>query len=61
LSDRSGYDWQRLLAAGVLIFSLALCVVVAQAGWKEIVAEECSLSGPPDCQVMASSPGDASQ
>ena len=62
LSDRSGYDWQRLFAAGVLIFSLALCVLVAQAGWKEILAhEECSLNGPPDCQVMASSPGDASQ
>lgn len=59
LSDRKGFDWQRVFAAGMLIFSLALGVLIVQAGWKEILAhEECSLSGVSDCQPSAGETSD---
>jgi hypothetical protein len=46
---------QRLLTIGLLIFSLAFCALVFQAGWKEVLAyEKCG--GVANCQAFASGP-----
>jgi hypothetical protein len=46
---------QHLLTIGLLIFSLAFCALVFQAGWKEVLAyEKCG--GKANCQAFASSP-----
>jgi len=43
---------QRLLTIGLLIFSLAFCALVFQAGWKEVLAfEKC---GRANCQAAVS-------
>ena len=46
---------QRLLTIGLLIFSLAFCALVFQAGWKEVLAHE-KCGGLANCQALASSP-----
>jgi hypothetical protein len=57
LSDKSGFDGQRLLAAGLLIFALAFCALVFQAGWKEIAAHEgCGAGDLQGCDTLASGP-----
>jgi hypothetical protein len=46
----------RRLAAGLLIFSLAFCALVFQAGFKEMwVYGKCSLNGGTNCPSIASS------
>ena len=46
---------QRVLTIGLLIFSLAFCALVFQAGWKEVLAyEKCGDVA--NCQALASSP-----
>ena len=47
-------DGQRPLAVGLLIFCLAFCALVFQAGWKEISAHErCGLNGASGCSPIA--------
>ena len=54
LLDKAPSD--RRLAAGLLIFSLAFCALVFQAGFKEIWAYgKCSLNGGTNCSSIASS------
>jgi hypothetical protein len=46
---------QHLLTIALLIFSLAFCALVFQAGWKEVAAyEKCG--GLTNCPGFASSP-----
>jgi hypothetical protein len=57
LSDRD--NGQRVLVVGMLIFCLAFCALVFQAGFKEVWAYgKCNLDGVSNCQTMASSPLD---
>ena len=47
---------ERRLAIGLLIFSLAFCVLVFQAGFKEVWAYgKCNLNGGTNCSTIASS------
>jgi hypothetical protein len=51
---------QRLLAVGMLIFSLAFCALVFQAGWKEVLAyEKCAPNRAANCRAIAANPGSA--
>jgi hypothetical protein len=55
LIEKAEPEKQRLLTIGLLIFSLAFCALVFQAGWKEVLAyEKCG--GKANCQAFASSP-----
>jgi hypothetical protein len=46
---------ERRLAIGLLIFSLAFCVLVFQAGFKEVWAYgKCNLNGGTKCSTIAS-------
>ena len=45
---------ERRLAIGLLIFSLAFCVLVFQAGFKEVWAQgKCNLNGGTNCSTIA--------
>jgi hypothetical protein len=52
LIDKGELQKQRMLTIGPLIFSLAFCALVFQAGWKEVLAfEKC---GRANCQAAVS-------
>lgn len=60
LIDRNEPAKQRLLTVGMLIFSLAFCALVFDAGWREISNyEKCGLKGLIACHAVASSPSSA--
>jgi hypothetical protein len=45
---------ERRLAIGLLIFSLAFCALVFQAGFKEVWAQgKCNLNGGTNCSTIA--------
>jgi hypothetical protein len=46
---------ERRMAIGLLIFSLAFCALVFQAGFKEVWAYgKCNLNGGANCSTIAS-------
>ena len=50
----------RLVVVGALIFGLAICALVFQAGWKEIWAHgTCDPSGEVECVVTPADVGNA--
>jgi hypothetical protein len=52
LMENSEPEKQRVLTIGLLIFSLAFCALVFQAGWKEVLAyEKC---GAANCEAFGS-------
>jgi hypothetical protein len=53
LIEKGEPEKQRLLSIGLLIFSLAFCALVFQAGWKEVLASE-KCGGGANCQAAAS-------
>jgi hypothetical protein len=52
LMENGEPEKQHLLTIGLLIFSLAFCALVFQAGWKELLAtEKC---GAANCEAFGS-------
>jgi hypothetical protein len=58
LIDQHQPTEQRILTVGLLIFSLAFCALVFEAGLRKEVAvfEECGLDGVASCQTIVANP-----